>query len=336
MLQKKIVICQERNVVLSAYLHEKASETEKRPAMLVLPGGGYAFCSEAEGEPVAMEYWKAGYQCFVLHYTLKQVGGWPNPLNDYDEAVEIIRCHTDDWNIDTSRICTVGFSAGGHLAACAATLAKHKPAAAILVYPCILQELCDWCQPGMPAPYQFVTPDTSPCFFAAARDDGTTDIRNTLAMEQALADKGIAFESHIYSYGGHGFSTAENNVAVSERVPNWLPDSIGWLKELLGEYTSDGYSTPKINANTNRNYDDTLSVYCTVAHLRKQGDAVVELLAPMFAGAEKMCKIMGFNATAVLDLLGGSRACDLMATVQMSKEEILLLDAQLRKLPNQL
>lgn len=329
-------IHKDRNVTLTAYLHEDSGTTVYRPAMVVIPGGGYAFCSEAEGEPVAMEYWKAGYQCFVLHYTLKQVGGWPYPLNDYDDAVEIIRHHADSWSIDTSRICTVGFSAGGHLAACAATLAKYKPAAAILVYPCILQELCDWCQPGMPAPYKFVTPQTSPCFFAAARDDGTTDIRNTLAMEQALADKGIAFESHIYSYGGHGFSTAENNVAVSERVPKWLPDSIGWLKELLGEYTSDGYSAPKINANTNRDYDDTLSVYCTVAHLRKQGEAVKELLAPMFAGAEKMCKIMGFNAEAVLDLMGGVRACDLMATVQIPKEEIVDIDQRLQEFPNRM
>lgn len=325
---------QERKVTLTAYLHDRSPGAVHRPAMIVIPGGGYSFCSEAEGEPVAKAYWNAGYQCFVLHYTLKQAGGWPYPINDYDEAVEIIQDHAESWGVDVSRICAVGFSAGGHLAACAATMAKNKPAAAVLVYPCILQELCDMCQPGMPAPNQFVTPETSPCFFVAARDDGTTDIRNTLAMEQALADKGIAFESHIYSYGGHGFSIADNNVAVSERVPGWLPDSIGWLNELLGTYSSEGYSEPKIRSNINRDYDSVLSVYCTVAHLQKQGEEVQKLLVPMFVAAEKVCKLMGMDSVAVLALLGGARACDVMATVQMSKEEITKIDECLRAIPN--
>ena len=38
-------------------------------AMLVLPGGGFRFCSDREGEPVAMAYFAEGYQTFVLDYT---------------------------------------------------------------------------------------------------------------------------------------------------------------------------------------------------------------------------------------------------------------------------
>ena len=57
----------------------------------------------------------------------------------------------------------------------------------------------------MPYPNEEVTKETCPCFLAAARDDRVVDIRNTLEMELALAKTGIPFESHIYSYGGHGF-----------------------------------------------------------------------------------------------------------------------------------
>ena len=83
----------------------------------------------------------------------------------------------------------------GHLAACAATMAKEKPNAALLGYAVTKKE-----------------------------------------MMQALAVNGISFESHIYAYGPHGFSTCDSPVQykdtlVCSRVPWWVPDSIAWLKE---------------------------------------------------------------------------------------------------------
>ena len=52
---------------ITAYLHE---DEEVRPAMLVVPGGGYAFVSPTEGEIVAKRFYEAGYQAFVLTYTI--------------------------------------------------------------------------------------------------------------------------------------------------------------------------------------------------------------------------------------------------------------------------
>lgn len=229
----------ERDVSLTAYIHQddEKAPSGKRPAMLVLPGGGYSACCEHEADVVAQEYLKEGFQAFVLRYSTGLHKKWPNPLEDYEQAMEIIIKRSREWGVEPSKIAAVGFSAGGHLCACAATVAKHKPAAAVLVYPAILKEICDVCQPGMPYPNEHVDQNTCPCFLAAARDDETVDIKNTIMMQLALAEKGIAFESHIYSYGGHGFSTADKqliNYSVSERVPNWVPDSVGWLKETLG------------------------------------------------------------------------------------------------------
>ena len=117
----------------------------------------------------------------------------------------------------------------------------------------------------MPCPNELVTADTCPCFFAAARDDRTVDIKNTLMMELALAEKGIPFESHIYSFGGHGFSTAEPWIitnSVSERVPHWVDDSIGWLKETLGTLTRTGITEPNIAVSKNGDNAPILSVMC--------------------------------------------------------------------------
>ena len=74
-----IVMNRERNVTLTACIQEADGEFgfSKRPAMLVLPGGGYAMCSDREADPVAAAYLKAGYQVFILRYTVKSKGGCP-------------------------------------------------------------------------------------------------------------------------------------------------------------------------------------------------------------------------------------------------------------------
>ena len=232
-------------MTLTAYIQDVGGEYRfsRRPAMLVLPGGGYGFCSDREADPIALAYLNAGYHAFILRYTLKHAGGWPCPLEDYDAAMALLEEKADEWNIEPGKIAVSGFSAGGHLAACAASLAVHKPAAAVLVYPAILQEIADACQPGMPAPHEHVTADTCPCFIAHARDDSIVDIHSALAMATALADAGVPFEAHVYSRGGHGFSTGSDwiyNSPKTARLSHWVEDSIGWLDEILGKLTQRG------------------------------------------------------------------------------------------------
>ena len=56
MKAQEIVLCEERNVTLTAYIQEVDGEFgfAKRPAMLVIPGGGYAcVCHDWEGTPIA-------------------------------------------------------------------------------------------------------------------------------------------------------------------------------------------------------------------------------------------------------------------------------------------
>lgn len=73
MKMEKIVLNEERNVELTAYIQNVGGEFNnitKRPAVLVLPGGGYKFCSAREAELIALEYLKEGYQAFVLKYSV--------------------------------------------------------------------------------------------------------------------------------------------------------------------------------------------------------------------------------------------------------------------------
>ena len=341
MKSQEIILNENRNVSLTAYIQEVDGEFgfSKRPAMLVIPGGGYAMCSDREADPVATAYLKAGYQAFVLRYTCTPKGKWPLPLEDYEQAMALIEERADEWHLDKAKIAVVGFSAGGHLAACAATVAEHKPAAAVLVYPAILKEICDMCQPGMPYPHEHVKADTCPCFLVAARDDRTVDISNTLRMEMALAEKGVAFESHIYSYGGHGFSTAEdwiNTNSVCPRLPRWVPDSIEWLGEVMGKLKRGGFTDPTAAISMNGNFAPVLSVDCTLSHLRRQSEQAKAVLAPLFAAIEAVAKARQFSVEGLMAAVGNNTAREIMEMVQIPGEAITEIDKALHQMINDL
>ena len=80
---KTLNLNDERNVTLTAYLQPVGGEfwgMTKRPALIILPGGGYRFCSDREADPVAFPYLRAGYQVFILRYSLNENAVWDNPL----------------------------------------------------------------------------------------------------------------------------------------------------------------------------------------------------------------------------------------------------------------
>ena len=341
MKQEIINLNPERDVTLTAYIQEVAGEFQfaKRPAILVLPGGGYAMCSDREADPVALAYTKAGYQAFILRYSTGKHKTWPNPLEDYEQAMALIGERAEEWHLGSSRIAAVGFSAGGHLCACAATIARHKPAAAILVYPSILKDICDMCQPGMPQPNEHVTGETSPCFLVAARDDRTVDVKNSLMMQLALAENGIPFESRIYSYGGHGFSTGEDwiiNNSLSPRIPHWVDDSIGWLKETLGTLTMKGISEPNIAVSKNGDTAPVLSVMCTLNHIRRQSAEAVSVLKPLFDGIQAVADARGYSMEGLMAAIGNNTLRELMEMVQVDGETIQEIDKTLHSMVNKI
>ena len=88
-----IVLDEEHKVSLTAYLQPAGGEfagITARPAVLIIPGGGYHFCSDREADPVAFPYLEAGYQAFVLRYSLNEQAAWPRPLQDYEEAMTLL------------------------------------------------------------------------------------------------------------------------------------------------------------------------------------------------------------------------------------------------------
>ena len=115
---------------LTAYVQDNIEDqsVRRRPAALVCPGGGYAFCSDREGEPIALALLARGYQAFVLDYTvmgsIEAVPLLPAPQMDLARALALVRSRADGWHVDGARIGLIGCSAGAHLCATYAALAR--------------------------------------------------------------------------------------------------------------------------------------------------------------------------------------------------------------------
>lgn len=90
--------------------------------MLVVPGGGYQYCSDREGEPVALAYMAQGFNAFVLRYTADATTPIDKALQDGAAAMDYLRANAAELEIDPQQIAAVGFSAGGHLVASLGTL----------------------------------------------------------------------------------------------------------------------------------------------------------------------------------------------------------------------
>lgn len=339
---ERIILNEQRNVSLVAMRQAVDGEfgkINKRPAIIVLPGGGYSFCSDREAEVIAYPYLAAGYHAFILRYSVSEHKTWPNPLNDYEQAMELIRSKADEWHILPDKIAVIGFSAGGHLAASAATLAKNRPNAAILGYAALEQDIALACQPGttIPSPTDYVDGKTPPCFIFAARDDMVVPIHNSVNFQSALVAQGIQFESHIYAFGGHGFGTGEPSIAGTEicaRAKNWVSDSIGWLNDVFGLLTPEGIGKPVCAGKVNGDGEDFLSVDCTIGHLKKQR-AADAILASVYAAADAVIKEQFGGSELVNGILGIFKLSDFLKMIGQPAEAVEQLDAALRQIPNQ-
>ena len=347
MKMEQILLNKARNVTLTAYLQGVGGEfpnIPRRPAMLVLPGGGYRMCSDREADPVALAYAQAGFQTFVLRYSVGAHAAWPNPLEDYEQAMEMIRANAQIWNLYADKVAVIGFSAGGHLAACAAAMARNKPNAAVLGYAVTDEATAKSCLASAPSAVDSVDQNTCPCFLFATRTDELVPIRNTMRFAQALEAYGIMFESHIYAYGPHGFSTADSGVlapgtGISPRAGRWVADSIAWLRETLGDFGAGELTAPKYGSRVNDDYAPRCSVDCTMARLMKNEQARSVLAPLMKAAQEKMAQLYGEEMTAGEEPGNAGLGANMTLRPALSygrvpQTMIDQLDEQLRRIPN--
>ncbi len=216
------------------------------PAVIILPGGGYAGREPHEGEHIAQFYQSKGFQAFVVDYRLH-----PNDfsaiLADAQRAVKVVRKNAKQFKVDPDKIFLAGFSAGGHLAVSAAVMADHgrigdeydtvscRPNGLILGYPVILSHRPDGqmitCIRRLEREdlslEKWVTGEMPPVFLWHTVEDATVDVRNSLVFAQALKEQGVPFEMHIFPQGKHGLGLAQ----MYTDVGTWPEMSVAWMRK---------------------------------------------------------------------------------------------------------
>lgn len=238
---------------------------KKRASILICPGGAYTFTSPREAEPVAKQFNAAGFNAFVLYYSVAPKRH-PQPLMDLSRAMCILRQNADKWSLDPDKIAVCGFSAGGHLAA---SLGVHwnkpylegipgiktdmiRPNALILSYPVItsgeyahlgsIKNLLGHRASDLDLLKEVslelqIHEGTPPTFIWHTFNDGAVPLENTLLFVQGLRKNNIPFELHIYPDGPHGLSLANEetdngNMGSYPHVATWIKLCIEWLKDL--------------------------------------------------------------------------------------------------------
>lgn len=170
-------------------------------------------------------------------------------------------------------------------------------------------------------------------------------VRNSVHFINALVENEVAFESHIYSNGLHGFSTCDSSVQMGlgqfcNRVPHWVGDSIEWLKDVLGDFGPNGMEVPRFGGRLNGNHDETLNVDCTVGYLMTKPSAAGLLETIMKMGQtegqdqrnEEMAN--GMDPTTIQAIIQHLTLRQMLELGKVPKEMVVQLDGQLRKIGN--
>jgi acetyl esterase/lipase len=94
-----------------------AESLEKRPAIVIIHGGGWRSGNRTQHHPLAQHLAARGYVCFTPEYMLSTLAPYPTAVYDLKTALRWVVKHAGKYNIDTAKIAVLGFSAGGELAA---------------------------------------------------------------------------------------------------------------------------------------------------------------------------------------------------------------------------
>ncbi|MBP5532003.1 MAG: alpha/beta hydrolase [Lentisphaeria bacterium] len=224
--------------------------------VLVLPGGGYHNRAPYEGIPVAEKFNELGWHAATLEYRVSP-SVFPAPQQDALRALKLIRSRAAEWGLNKNNIAILGFSAGGHLAACTGTIWKEidaaagdaadresaRPDAMILCYPVIYlthghagsgRRLLGTDTPTQEelAPLDLdrrVTAETPPAFLWHTATDQTVDVGNSLAFAESMWKAGNTAELHVYPSGKHGLGLGNRSDEHPE-VRSWPQLASEFLK----------------------------------------------------------------------------------------------------------
>ncbi len=260
-----------KEVSLYAYKPEQPNGI----SIIVCPGGSYYWHDkENEGELVAEWLRSKGITAFVLTYRVAGAAEiafhtrlifrgkrHPDMITDAQRALQYVQEHAREYQLDSTRIGMMGFSAGGHLVMSAACFSSTnflqlsgietdvnlRPAFVAAVYPVVT----------MHPPYvhkrsrrgllgdswvgrksmrdslsleRHIPDNCPPVFLINCVDDPIVQYQNSVLLDSALTQKGVPHEYLQYQEGKHGFGASD--YYGSQECREWRNEFLRWLEAI--------------------------------------------------------------------------------------------------------
>ena len=225
--------------------------------VLICPGGSYHHLGlKNEGSEVAECLRQWGVTAVVLRYRVAMRGNHhPAMIEDFQRGIQILRENAEKYKIDPHKLGCIGFSAGGHLVTMGGACASHdfladrgvhtsvdlRPDFVCPIYPVVSMQdsiahvksrenlLNKGFTKAMVDSFSMerhIPENMPPVFLLACKDDDVVDYRNSVVLYDALMEKHIPCEFHLFERGGHGFGMIRTR---SEETNNWGLLLKAWL-----------------------------------------------------------------------------------------------------------
>ncbi|MCB1062305.1 MAG: alpha/beta hydrolase [Verrucomicrobiae bacterium] len=247
---------------LDVYLAKSDTPT---PVMIYIHGGGWRAGSKAKIPGfLAQGVAKGWFSVVSVEYRFTDVAPHPAQVNDCVRAVQFVRQHASEWNIDPKRVGVTGGSAGAHLSL---WVALHDDAAdpdaedpvqrQSSRVSCVISFAgpTDWqllseiehkhpayrqllgYEPGTPAaemsaelkkdvsPITFVSKDDPPVLLVHGDADDIVPIRHAQVIDEKLDAAGVPSELFIVEGANHGVAGAGGD-AVANRTLDFIKEHL--------------------------------------------------------------------------------------------------------------
>jgi len=214
---------------LKAYLFYPATkdQIDDNPAIVIFHGGGWSIGEPSWAFGLAEKYAQKGMVAVAAQYRLSDQKNI-TPIDAMEDASNIIiwmRENSQDLKIQSDRIVAYGWSAGAHLAACAAVFPTTNskktitsiPNALVLVSPALSLEKDGWfkrllLEKGDPedySPAEHLKENMPASIIVVGRDDTVTPIHESILFHENMQKYGNESFLHIYDGVGHLFTPSD-------------------------------------------------------------------------------------------------------------------------------
>jgi acetyl esterase/lipase len=258
--QKNLAYGFQSNVAARLDLCTPLGASGLRPGVVLIHGGGFVQGDKNDYETFCTALASHGFVVATVGYRLAPQNKWPAPLEDAQLAVRWMRAHASENQLDPQRLCSMGDSAGGHLATFlgvlktiypgdeASLLSDQSPAVSCVVDAfgpidfVTLNTIPSWQGlfsvmfsqadlQGNPnllrqaSPITYVSAQSAPALVIQGIIDDTVPQSQSQELQQAYQQAGASV-AYISYTGGHEYSglSSQQHAAINQQILSFLTD----------------------------------------------------------------------------------------------------------------